>query len=46
MIHIDEDYYEFIKQNKKIIDGIVILVSMDQIFLQQKKFCLLKYHFC
>ncbi len=37
MIHIDEDYYEFIKQNKKIIDGIVILVSMDQIFFTTKK---------
>ena len=41
MNHVEKNYYDFIKQNKKIIDGIFILVSMDQIFVTSKK--ILKY---
>lgn len=41
MRHIEKDCFDFIKQNKKVIDGIFILVSMDQIFMTSKK--ILKY---
>lgn len=41
MKHIEKDCFDFIKQNKKVIDGIFILVSMDQIFITSKK--ILKY---
>ena len=37
MKHIEEDYENFIKKNKKDIDGIFILVSADQIFQISKK---------
>ena len=41
MNHIERNYDNFINQNKKIIDGIIILVSMDKIFETSKK--ILKY---
>ena len=36
MNHVKKNYYDFIKQNKKVIDGIIILASMDKFLLYQK----------
>ena len=37
MKHIKNDYELFIEKNKKNIDGIFILVSINQIFVTSKK---------